>query len=238
MDAFPICFLSLVYQNIVPTVVTQLEGDRSKIMKSIVGGTLIPLVMFLGWNAVLLGNIMNSDVTTVVTDPIALLQKSNGIGGNILSDLVSIFSELAITTSMIGFIYGLLDAWTDVFRLPLQGPDFDKVKLPLFLAVLVPPLLFSLNNPSIFLEALDYGGAFGVSTLFLVLPPIMVWNQRYGGDATKSLTSPPMVPLGKIPLGSLWKAAGTLIIEQGADKLGVWDFLQTQAATLLHNAPR
>jgi tyrosine-specific transport protein len=34
-----------------------------------------------------------------------------------------------------------------------------------------------------------------------------------------------MVPFGKIPLASLWKAAATLILEQGADKLGVFDFI-------------
>jgi tyrosine-specific transport protein len=36
------------------------------------------------------------------------------------------------------------------------------------------------------------------------------------------------VPFGKIPLGSMWKAAGTLIIEQGAEKLGIFDWFQHQ----------
>ena len=31
------------------------------------------------------------------------------------------------------------------------------------------------------------------------------------------------VPFGKIPLGSMWKAAATLIVEQGAEKLGVFE---------------
>ena len=34
LNAFPILFLSLVFQNIVPTVVNQLEGDRTKITTS------------------------------------------------------------------------------------------------------------------------------------------------------------------------------------------------------------
>jgi tyrosine-specific transport protein len=38
----------------------------------------------------------------------------------------------------------------------------------------------------------------------------------------------PLVPFGKISLGSLWKAAGTLIIEQGAEKLGIIDFFKDQ----------
>ena len=159
-----------------------------------------------------------------MTTPIQLLQ-SEGIGGETLSTLESAFSELAIVTSLIGFIYGLIDGLTDVVNLPTKGPDFEKWKPALFAGTLVPPLVLSLGNPDIFYDALDYGGAFGVSTLFLVLPPLMVWKLRYG-DENKELSVPPMVPFGKIPLGSLWKAAATLIFEQGAEKLGVFDFIQ------------
>jgi len=225
VNAFPILFLSLVFQNVVPTVVTQLEGDRQKITKSLVIGTFIPLLMFLTWNAIILGNVVNfPGALDNGMDPISLLQ-NEGIGGETLGQLVSVFSELAVTTSLIGFIYGLLDGLTDVFGLPLKGPQFEQWKPALFAGVLVPPLLLSLGNPDVFYDALDYGGAFGVSTLFLVLPPLMVWKQRYG-EQDSTLTVPPMVPFGKIPLGSLWKAAGTLILEQGADKLGFFDFFK------------
>lgn len=230
VDALPIIFLSLVYHNVVPTVVNQLEGDRSKITKAIVYGTSVPTLMFLAWNAVVLSNVGALDGSAASTiDPVAILQASASSGGSgaILANLVTTFSSLAVVTSLIGFVYGLLDAWTDVFNLPTEGPAFDKWKLPLFGLVFLPPLALSLTDPDIFFTALDYGGAFGVSTLFLVLPPIMVWKQRYGDDQQNLLTKP-MVPLGKIPLGSMWKAAGTLILEQGADKLGVFDWFQQQ----------
>ena len=181
--------------------------------------------MFLAWNAIILGNVVSiPGALDNGVSPIALLQ-SEGVGGNLLSGLVSAFSELAVTTSLIGFIYGILDGLTDVTDLPTKGPSFEKWKPALFTATLLPPLLLSLGNPDIFYDALDYGGAFGVSTLFLVLPPIMVWKVRYS-DNEKQLSVPPMVPFGKIPLGSLWKAAGTLILEQGAEKLGVFEFIQ------------
>jgi hypothetical protein len=35
-----------------------------------------------------------------------------------------------------------------------------------------------------------------------------------------------MVPLGKIPLGSLYKAVGTLIVEQGLEELGLFKFVR------------
>merc|ERR1711935_667182 len=131
----------------------------------------------------------------------------------------------SVITSLIGFTYALLDAWTDVFKIPQEGPEFENSKAGLFALIYLPPLALSVTDPDIFYTALDYGGAFGVSTLFLVLPPIMVWKQRYGDDEQNLLTKP-MVPFGKIPLGSMWKAAGTLILEQGADKSGVFDWLQ------------
>ena len=225
VNAFPILFLSLVYHNVVPTLVTQLEGDRRKITQAIIGGTTVPLLMFLSWNAIIIGNVVGSpgalDISNL--DPIAFLQ-SEGIGGDELSNAVAVFSELAVITSVIGFIYGLLDGLTDIFGLPTKGMTFEKWKPLLYVGVFFPPLLFS-GNAEIFYDALDYGGAFGVSTLFLVLPPVMVWKMRYG-EEQKQLSVPPMVPFGKIPLASLWKAAGTLILEQGADKLGVFDFLR------------
>jgi tyrosine-specific transport protein len=221
-NCFPICFLSFVYQNVVPTVVTQLEGDRTKITKAIIAGTTTPMLMFLAWNAVVLGNVMGTDLTDM--NPVAVLQ-SGASGSPMLGPLVTTFSSLALVTSIIGFTHGLVGAWTDAFDINPQSEEFEKWKAPLFALVFLPPLALSVADPDIFYNALDYGGSFGVSTLFLVLPPLMVWRQRYGDEQQQIITKP-MVPFGKISLGSMWKAAGTLIIEQGADKLGVFDFFR------------
>jgi tyrosine-specific transport protein len=219
VHAFPILFLALVYQNIVPTVVKQLEGDRKRVTQAIIAGTTLPLAMFLAWNAVVLGNVAGGDLEGI--DPVALLQ--NG-GGELLGSLVGAFSTLAVITSMVGFSFGLVEAWTDVFNINSNGEGFLKYKIPLFALVFAPPLALAVAIPDIFYQALEYGGTYGVSTLFLVLPPVMVWRQRYS-DIEKPLTTKPMVPFGKLPLGSMWKAAATLMLEQTADKLGVFDFL-------------
>lgn len=186
-NAFPIIFLSLVYQNIVPTVVKQLEGDRAKITKAIFAGTTLPTLMFIAWNAVVLGNVQGADLANI--DPVALLQSGEG-GNPLLGTLIGTFSSLALVTSLIGFVYGLVDGWTDVFSLPTEGPRFEKWKASLFGLVFLPPVALSMTDPEIFYKALDYGGAFGVSTLFLVLPPFMVWAQRYGEDDSPLMTKP------------------------------------------------
>jgi len=224
VDAFPILFLSLVYQNIVPTIVTQLEGDRKKIFNAIVGGTAAPLLMFLSWNAIILGNVFAMEgVKLDGLDPIALLQTSSN-SGPLLGLLVNGFSALAITTSLIGFVYGLLDGLTDIFGLPTDGPSFEKWKPALYAAVMLPPIMLSLGSTDIFYKALDYGGAFGVSTLFLLLPPIMIWNKRYR-NPEEPVTTLPLVPSGKVAPAGLFVVACGLIVEQGLDKLGLVQFL-------------
>ena len=156
-----------------------------------VAGTGIPFVMFLAFNAVVLGNALNAgvDLTAAGVNPVALLQGSSGDAG-LVGNLVSGFSSLAVITSLIGFTYGLLDAWTDVLQLPSKGKDFEKWKPALYGLIFVPPMAMAIGDPDIFYNALDYAGAFGVSTLFLVLPPFMVWNERYGEDQRPLATKP------------------------------------------------
>ncbi|GKY94887.1 hypothetical protein MPSEU_000453600 [Mayamaea pseudoterrestris] len=225
VNCLPILFLALVYQNVVPTVVNQLEGDRTKVMQAIIAGTTAPLLMFLAWNAIVLGNVAGADLGGM--DPVALLQQASG--GQVLGPLVATFSSLALVTSVIGFTHGLLDAWTDVFKVSPEtieeNGENSKLKAPLYALVFGPPLLLSMANPDIFYSALEYGGAFGVSVLFLFLPPIMVWSERYGEEA-KPLVAKPMVPFGKLALGSMYKIAATLVLEQGAEKLGVFDYIK------------
>jgi tyrosine-specific transport protein len=156
-NAFPIIFLSLVYQSVVPTAVNQLEGDRSKITKAIIGRTTVPTLMFLAWNAVVLGNVQGADLTNI--DPVAFLQSAEGPGSAVLGSLVGGFSSLALITSLIAFSYALMNAWTDVFQLPSEGPDFEKWKAPLFGLVFFPPLALSMTDPDIFYKALDFGDA-------------------------------------------------------------------------------
>ena len=227
VSCFPILFLALVYQNIVPTVVNNLEGDRSKISQAIVGGTTAPLLMFLAWNAVCLGNAASAGGDLATVDPVALLQ--SGAAGSFLGPLVTTFSVLALITSLIGFTYGLVDAWTDVFGINQKSEAFKRYRPALYALIYLPPLALSMTDPNIFYTALEYGGAFGVSTLFLVLPPLMVFKERYQ-DTDSPLITKPMVGWGKLPLGALWLAAGSLIVQQAAEKSGLLDMLQSSSA--------
>ncbi|OQU90424.1 hypothetical protein SORBI_3002G406700 [Sorghum bicolor] len=108
-QSIPIIALSFVYQNVVPVLCTNLEGDLSKVRTAIVAGTAIPLALFLVWDGVILGTLPDLAGSSTVSDPLEVLRSSNGIVGPI----VEAFSFLAIGTSYIGFILGLSDFLAD-----------------------------------------------------------------------------------------------------------------------------
>ncbi|MCC5669037.1 tyrosine transporter [Nostoc sp. CHAB 5784] len=198
-SAISVMSVALFFQNVVPLVVTQLEGDARKIRQSIFIGSVIPLIMFLAWNAVILGSV-NPDMLhstsngRSVFDPLQVLRA--GGAGEWLGVLVSIFSEFAIATSFIGFVYGLLDLFKDIFLIA-QGKLFSR--LPLYSLVLFPPMTLGTLNPSIFFTALDYTGTFSISVLGGIIPALMSWKQRQEQENSDSINQP-LVPGGKVTL--------------------------------------
>nr|KJB35677.1 hypothetical protein B456_006G123700 [Gossypium raimondii] len=114
--SIPIIALSFVYQNVVPVLCTNLEGNMSKVRTAIVVGTAIPLGLFLVWDAVILGSIsslgMGSDQ---MVDPLQQLRASNS---GVVGPIIEVFSLLAIATSYIGFVLGLSDFLADLLKLP------------------------------------------------------------------------------------------------------------------------
>ncbi|MEH2177777.1 amino acid permease [Nostoc sp.] len=198
-SAISVMSVALFFQNVVPLVVKQLEGDACKIRQSIFIGSVIPLIMFLAWNAVILGSVSpdmlhsTSDGTRVF-DPLQILR--GGGAGQWLGVLVSIFSEFAIVTSFIGFVYGLLDLFKDIF-LPAQWQLSSR--LPLYSLVLFPPMTLGTLNPSIFFTALDYTGTFSISVLGGIIPALMSWKQRQEQENSDSVNQS-LVPGGKVTL--------------------------------------
>ncbi|KAJ9508016.1 hypothetical protein QJQ45_021351 [Haematococcus lacustris] len=120
----PVLALAFVYQNVVPVVVKELEGDPGKIRASLLCGSLLPLAMFLVWEAVVLGSMGPAAATTaaaaaaVAGDPLEALQASSPVA----RPLVDSFSLLAIVTSFIGFCLGLTDFLEDILSPRTQQP--------------------------------------------------------------------------------------------------------------------
>ncbi|MEL6780096.1 MAG: aromatic amino acid transport family protein [Cyanobacteria bacterium J06597_16] len=243
--AIPVMLVAFVYHNVIPVVATQLKGDKTKIRQSILLGSLIPLVMFLVWNAVILGSFTSTSiqltssavmdptvidptvVNPTVVDPIERLRQ--GVDHPQLGLAISVFSEFAIATSFIGFAYGLLSVFSDLFTsLPSTMPTAsDAAKATdavspkgarslIYALIFLPPLALSLLSPTIFFDAIDLSGALGTSILFGIIPAVMVWKLRYqnpttNGPTTNSTT--PWVPGGKLSLAAIIVIAIAVIVQ-------------------------
>ncbi|XP_050237776.1 uncharacterized protein LOC126687302 [Mercurialis annua] len=208
--SIPIIALSFVYQNVVPVLCTNLEGDISKVRTAIVLGTAIPLGLFLVWNGVILGSITTTEMADHIIDPIQQLRSTNGVVGPI----IEIFSLLAIATSYIGFVLGLADFLADLLKLPAS----ESNPLPYFLT-LFPPLVLALLNPEIFFKALDFAGTYGVLVLFGILPAAMAWSDRYS-SSSPSVKLAELLPGGRITLSFVIGGAGFIILSEILENFG------------------
>ncbi|KAG4129858.1 hypothetical protein ERO13_D09G106200v2 [Gossypium hirsutum] len=200
--SIPIIALSFVYQNVVPVLCTNLEGNMSKVRTAIVVGTAIPLGLFLVWDAVILGSIsslgMGSDQ---MVDPLQQLRASNS---GVVGPIIEVFSLLAIATSYIGFVLGLSDFLADLLKLP-AGENRPQP----YLLTLIPPIGLALLDPEIFFKALDFAGTYGA----------MSWSDRYSTPST-SVKLPELVPGGRLTLTLVMLCSGGVIVTEILESLG------------------
>jgi tyrosine-specific transport protein len=169
--AAPVLALSFVYMNVVPVVVSQLEGDVGKVRAAIFGGTALPFLLFWGWEAVCLGQPGSGGGGlggAAVVDPLALLRSSPATG-----PLLDGFSLLAVGTSAVGFTLALTDFVGEALGAPARSP------VP-YALTLLPPLAGAVLAPGVFFSALNAAGTYGVLSLFGVLPAAMAAVERRG----------------------------------------------------------
>ena len=277
--SIPIIFLSLVYHDLVPVICSYLGGDRKLVRSALILGSLVPLGMFLSWEAVALslvpqglvasaldpmnaaaganlhsvvqevtmqvsnsGNAAVGAVNSVVSSAQAAINSvaiSGGMvdgpgapltvdplqvfvrrSGPVVGFGVQIFSFLAVITSFTATVVGLSETMraelppmireigrrvgseammtydtetsTDIedtsnntsevmSSAAYDGPLFPNIEPGRVIALaltLGPPLAFTAENPGAFLAVLSIAGGYGMTTLYGVLPPLMVWKLR------------------------------------------------------------
>ena len=201
-STIPIIFLTLVFHDLVPVVCTYLNGDLKKVRQGILIGSTIPLGMFLAWNAVALALVDGN----FGVDPLKII--SDDIGGA-ATVLLSAFGLAAIGTSFIGTSLGLSEYLIPKIDDVLQNVDESKEKSPLvrqlydamdayenkkasflpstkrvvaFTSMLAVPLFVAQTFPDIFLPVSTFVGAYGMTLMYGLMPPLMAWKMREQSD--------------------------------------------------------
>lgn len=192
----PTMIISFGYHNLIPSLKTYFAGDVKRLRLAIIIGSALPLLIYLLWQTLILGLIPLEGEggfrQGVDKGDLATQLLKGAVGNPMVVALANYFAFFSIVTSFLGvglsFVDFLADGW-HIKKTPLS-------KLWLCLAVVLPPFIFAVLYPKIFLMALSYAGAFGVVILFGMLPAAMVWSGRY----YLKLERNPQVPGGKITL--------------------------------------
>jgi len=178
VPVLPAMIISFGYHNLIPSLNSYLNGDARGLRIAILGGSLIPLVVYLIWELVFLGIVPHSGATTesiksgaMVTD----LFRSAVTSPKVLFAM-HFFAFFAIATSFLTVAMSFVDFTVDGLKMGKSA----RARLLACCLVLLPPFFFSFLFPRVFLTALNYAGAFGAVILFGILPVMMVWKQRKG----------------------------------------------------------
>ncbi|CAN0022591.1 unnamed protein product [Choristocarpus tenellus] len=200
----PVAVCALVFQNVVPVVSNQLQGDMTKIRAAITMGSGLPLILYILWNAVILGHVaaevppdpslVSSTMDAVASAPLSPIE-SLGADVSELGVLLGTFSFAALVTSFWGAAISLMTECTQLIESFALGPPHMPsdvqltspskvvenqalIKAGSALLVLVPPALVSIMCPDSFLSALQYSGIYADPLLYGLAPAVMAWKVR------------------------------------------------------------
>lgn len=204
---------SFGFASIVPSLRDYFDNDVRTLRRVILFGSLIPLVCYIIWDAVIMGVVsregtdglialMNSEhATSGLTEALNHSVQSQWISG-----FFGFFTSICMVTAFLGVSLGLFDFLADGLKLKKSGNE-GKYTLAL---TFLPPLAVVLFNPGIYLHALSYAGICCV-VLLLLLPAIMAWRGRKTCVLAPSESH--MIPGGNPSLGLIgFIAIGLLII--------------------------
>ncbi|MFI4938425.1 MAG: amino acid permease [Candidatus Berkiellales bacterium] len=177
----PIIITAFGSAIVIPSLTEYLRGSGRQLVWVVLGGSLIPLLVYVSWEFAIVGIIPMHGMPGLVeiqqhghpvTDvPLALQHLLHNVW---ISRASSYFSIFALTASFLGLCLSLIDFLAD-------GLDIHKNikgKLILIFIAFVPPLVFILFYPHGFTIILSLAGFF-VALLLGVLPASMVWSARY-----------------------------------------------------------
>lgn len=171
ITALPVIFTSFGFHGSIPAIVNYLELDIKKIKISLLVGSSLPLVIYLFWQGITLGQLSQSEFEQIngLNQFITTIQQS--IDHQFIQMALSLFADLALLTSFIGVSLGLFEFLRD------SSKKWQQSSIVTALLTYTPPLMFALFYPQGFITALGYA-AIALVILALFLPVALVVSAR------------------------------------------------------------
>lgn len=171
----PVLLTAMVYQNIVPTIVKRLNYDRELTTKAIIGGSGIPMIMYILFCFTVLGggalpgagsgNMLLTGITTA------------SVFGSATACVISISEEIGVF-----FDSMKNEKECEMIKIPSEEnvnvdetASFPSVALSI-VAPLVAGIIFAEGDG--FVQALSVAGSYGSPLLYGVVPVVLALSQR------------------------------------------------------------
>jgi len=186
--AWLVIITSFGYASILPSIRDYLQNDRKKLTRVFIIGSIIPLVLYFVWIAVIQGALqrfgahglvaMNNSANTnsMLMTEISALTKMT-----IVQSISVVFISICSITGFLSVSTSLMDVLTDGLRYEKRGGHRARVAALAFL----PPMLIVILYPQIFIHALAYAGACCLYVL-VALPIAMFVKQRCVGKMAQN----------------------------------------------------
>lgn len=218
-SSLTVTVVSFTCLMIIPSLRTYFGEDVQSLRKAVFYGTLIPLICYIGWDAVVMG-IIPLDGTPGLRGMIDSSNTNSGfvhaleqlIQNNSISRMIKFFTCICMATSFLSVSLSLSDVLTDGFNLKKEG----FYKFLIYCGTFLPPLIVVLFYPKAFIEGLKLAGI-SCCTLMILFPPLMVWRGRYA--TALSTGDSYQVNASKFILGLLILFGVVMI------GIGIWSFM-------------
>lgn len=176
-SALPIFFMTFGFHICTPTINEYLEGDNRKLKLSAFLGSTGIFIIYIIWQMATHGVLKQSELIAILNQEPNL----NGLihafevttGSKTISEIVRIFSVLALTTSYIGVSLGLSNAVKDL----LAHFNLSKNNLMVGAITFIPPIIVGFTYPGIFLSAFAFAGII-FAFIGIILPVVLAYKAR------------------------------------------------------------
>jgi len=143
-------------------------------------GSLIPLICYLAWDAVIMGSLPSEGTHNLehlmhdphTTSSLAMMLSAR-VQNTTITTLFNFFTSICMLTAFLGVSLCLYSFLADGLKLR----EYGRHGLGLFVLTFAPPLLLVIYWPGIYINALAYAGIFCI-ILLLLLPALMCYFGR------------------------------------------------------------
>jgi tyrosine-specific transport protein len=139
---------------------------------AIIIGTSIPFIVYSLWQWMIIGTIPLDQLQSADNQGMSVSEMLFQVTGHPwIASLGLFFGFFALVTSLLGVSLSMIDFLGDGLSLPRTGGS----RWFLLGLVFLPPAIFAVIYPHIFITAIGIAGGFGEAILNGLLPVLMVW---------------------------------------------------------------